>query len=367
MVRSDGRLEGHLASYVLPIRTASVGSSMEDLTSYLEWLSERIDLIVVDGSEPAVFAANHALWASLGRHVPPDPIDRCLNGKAWGVRTGVRIAEREIVVVADDDVRYDDRTLGEAVEAMREADLVRPQNVFSPMPWHAAWDTARTLLNRAFGADHPGTMIVRRSVFCAIGGYRGDVLFENLELVRTVRAMSWRVVDRPDLFVPRLPPSTKTFWEQRPRQAYDDLAEPTRFVATLAVLPALAWSLRRGRPVVPALATAAALGMAALGRHRHGGDAVFPFRTILFAPLWVVERACCEWLALGWWLAGGIPYAGRRIRRAAHTRSELRRWNTSVPARSVAAVAHRSDTGAATPTERDHAPTRTNTAPLPIA
>lgn len=319
-----GGLARHHASYVLPIKTASVGSSMDDLTSYLRWLSERVDVIVVDGSSPEVFAANHALWGSLGRHVQPDPVDRCPNGKVWGVHTGVRIADREIVIIADDDVRYDGRSLHAAIEAVRGADLVRPQNHFSPMPWHAAWDTARILMNRSIGSDHPGTLIVRRSAFAAMGGYRGDVLFENLELVRTVRAVGGTVVDRPDLYVRRLPPSTRTFWGQRPRQAYDDLAEPARFVATLAALPALAWSVRR-RSWAPSLAAAGAIGVAAIGRHRHGGARVFPLRTIFFAPLWVLERACCEWVALAWRIWGGIPYAGGRIRRAAHPRVKLRR------------------------------------------
>jgi len=33
------------------------------------------------------------------------------------------------------------------------ADLVGPQNFFDPLPWHARWDSARTLLNRASGGD----------------------------------------------------------------------------------------------------------------------------------------------------------------------------------------------------------------------
>ncbi len=100
---------------------------------------------------------------------------------------GVLRSRHERVVVADDDVRYDPLTLARVVEALDDADLVRPQNVFDPAPWHARWDTGRTLLNRALGADHPGTCAVRRSTFVRMGGYDGDVLFENLELARTVR------------------------------------------------------------------------------------------------------------------------------------------------------------------------------------
>jgi len=322
---SDGRLMRHVASYVLPIKTTRAGSAMNDLTPYLAWLSERVDLIVVDGSGPDVFAANHAAWATFGRHVEPDPTDRCSNGKVWGVRTGVRIADHDVVILADDDVRYDERSLREAIRAAGTADLVRPQNYFSTMPWHALWDTARTLVNRSIGADHPGTLIVRRGFFLAMGTYDGDVLFENLELVRTVRAAGGLVADRPDLYVRRVPPDARTFWGQRPRQAYDDLAAPARFAATLTALPAIAWGLGRRRWSLLGGGVAALFALAALGRVRHGGARVFPPYAIAFTPLWGLERACCEWVALGWWLRGGIPYAGMRIRRAAHRRSQLRR------------------------------------------
>jgi hypothetical protein len=43
------------------------------------------------------------------------------------------------------------------------------------------------------------------------------------------------------------------------------------------------------------------------------------------APLWVVERAVCIWVALAFRLAGGVPYAGTRLGTAAHSEAELQR------------------------------------------
>ncbi len=87
---------------------------------------------------------------------------------------------------------------------------MRPQNYFSRLPWHARWDTARTLLNRSLGRDYPGTLAVRRSRMLAMGLYDGDVLFENLELIRTVRAHGGSTVAPLDLYVARVPPSAGT-------------------------------------------------------------------------------------------------------------------------------------------------------------
>jgi hypothetical protein len=181
------------------------------------------------------------------------------------------------------------------------------------------------LLNRAFGSDHPGTLGVRRSRLASIGGYDGDVLFENLELARTVLAAGGRVVDAPGIYVRRRPPTPARFLEQRPRQAYDDLAQPARLAFFLALGPALgavAWHRPRGLLLV----AAASVLVAQIGRVRHGGNEVFDRVSPFFAPVWLVERACLVWLAVFRRFArGGCPYAGDVIRRAATPPQVLRR------------------------------------------
>jgi hypothetical protein len=203
---------------------------------------------------------------------------------------------------------------------------VRPQNYFSPLPWHARWDTARTLINRAVGADYPGTLVVRRSVLESTGGYSGDVLFENLELLRTIEAAGAQVVNAPDLFVRRVPPTSAHFWSQRVRQAYDDFALPPRMMLWLSLAPLALWLRAWRRPRLVAVVAVVAVGVAEIGRRRDRGTRVFPASVALLAPLWLAERALCAWLALGSWIVrGGIRYNGQVIARAAHSRRQLRR------------------------------------------
>ncbi|WP_410586312.1 glycosyltransferase [Amycolatopsis sp. lyj-23] len=158
-------------------------------------------------------------------HVPPDPDLRCVNGKVAGVITGLRLVRAERVIIADDDVRYDGETLAAVAGALDGADLVVPQNYFRPTPCHCRWDTARSLLNRAFAHDYPGTLAVRRTAFHRFGCYDGEVLFENLELIRTVRARGGTVRYLRSPLVRRLPPDVRTFLSQRVRQAYDSFAQ----------------------------------------------------------------------------------------------------------------------------------------------
>ena len=102
-------------------------------------------------------------------------------------------------------MRYDERTLAAVVAALETADVVRPQNYFEPLPWHACWDTGRMLLNRVTGGDWPGTLGVRRSALVATGGYDGRAMFENLELVRTIVAAGGREATLFDVFVREAP------------------------------------------------------------------------------------------------------------------------------------------------------------------
>jgi hypothetical protein len=315
--------------YVLPIRCETcVPGAHDALITYLAALAADARVIVADGSPVAVAKVHADRFGSLVVYRRVEEDLRSLNGKVAGVRTGLRHATAERVIIADDDVRYTPNALRIVAGALDRCDLVIPQNVFpdEPMPWHARWDTARSLLNRAIGTDYPGTLAIRRSAFLAIGGYDGNVLFENLELIRTVQAAGGRVSARPDLYVSRLAPSTERFVEQRIRQAYDDFARPARMAISLAVVPATVVAIGRrrwGRLLTSVLATVA---FAELGRRRAGGTAYVHRSTPLFAPVWILERGVCSWLAIGSRLVlGGCSYRGTIIQRAATPRRVLRR------------------------------------------
>jgi hypothetical protein len=323
------------AEYILPLRWTD-DAGLPDLAAYLRRLTDWIPVTVVDGSAPELFEHHRRMFPPAVRHLPLDAGPggaggkgkvAAGNGKVAGVMTGVRASSADLLVIADDDVRYTRESLAAVVHHLGAADVVRPQNYFEPLPWHAQWDTARTLINRAWSADFPGTLALRRGALLATDGY-APVLFENLELIRTITAAGGRAMVMPDLFVARRPPTARHFLKQRIRQAYDDFAQPRRLAAELALLPAILSAAclpsRHRRAVFLGLAFAAVIAAEA-GRRRHNGAAVFPFRAVLCAPPWALERAICIWIALGYRLAGGVPYAGTRLKTAAHSENELRR------------------------------------------
>jgi len=309
------------ATYILPIYLNGT-DDISELGAYLRALDVS-QLIVVDGSDDAIFQQFDREIGGFALHVKPNAPGK--NGKARGVLTGLALATREKIVVADDDVRYDARTLCEALRRLDHADVVRPQNYFSPAPWHAIWDSARSLINRAFDGDWPGSLAFRRSALSR--GYNPDVLFENYELVETIRRRGGRQHVALDLFVPRRPPSFRHFIGQRVRQAYDEFARPWRLLTGLAVLPFLlgGW-LTSGSVAVSGL-LGITMACAAIGWLRAGAWRYFSALSIAAAPLWVVERGVCSWLALFEMLwFGGVRYGGSIIGEAASSRSEMRKW-----------------------------------------
>ena len=346
-------------SYVLPLRRDN-DAGLGELADYVRSLASHVEMIVVDGSDPCLWHRADDAFGGGVLHLRVDPSLTFLNGKVAGVTTGVHAASHEHVVIADDDVRYDLSGLQRLCTLLEHADLVRPQNYFEPLPWHAVWDTARTLLNRAVADDYPGTLGLRRSRFLAMGGYDGNVLFENLELIRTVEASGGRVGNGRDLLVARRPPAVRRFWSQRVRQAYDDFASPGRLALFLSLIPALAGAGRHWGWKAPVAAAGASMVLAEVGRRRDGAAHAFPAVASVVSPLWLLERATCSWIALGSrFLAGGCRYRGRVITTAAHSRRYLRRravlgaGDGEPPDGLVAAVTPRAAARQAAPAQRD--------------
>ncbi len=326
-------------SYILPLKVQG-GENLDDLESYLCWLSQAVaEVIVVDGSTSAVFARNNQRWHRWVTHCRPDPRLTYLNKKVAGVETGISRAKYETIIVADDDVRYTRAGLDIVRTRLSECELVRPHNYFAPRPWHAVWDTGRTLINLAVSGDYPGTLAIRSSTFRRIGGYDGDVLFENLELIRTVEAAGGRVVTPLDLFVARRPPTARHFLSQRTRQAFDDFALPVRLAVSLSLAPVFAATAMRHLRIAALLGAGLPVLIAERGRRRGEARRYYPFICSLCAPAWVTERAITSWVAVYQRLFhGGTRYGDAVIRRAATSRTTLKRRHGARPASAVAAL-----------------------------
>jgi hypothetical protein len=331
-------------SYILPIKASRPVVDAE-WVEYLRWISANArEVLVVDSSDAEIFGRHEASWGQLVRHVPLQPDLATPMGKVGNVMTGVRLARFEKIIIADDDVRYDMASLAQVVRSLDDADVVRPQNYFDPLPWHARWDSGRMLLNRMMGGDWPGTLGVRRGGLLATDGYDGNAMFENLELVRTVIAAGGTERVLLDAFVLRRPSSTPHFWSQRIRQAYDEFARPHRMLWQLATLPLVVALIATGKWRIAVLLAVCVVGVAEAGRRRSGGARFFPASTSLFAPVWLLERAICSWIALVSRVCiGGVRYRGRTLHLAANSMRVLKERHARLQDRPIMTAAHHID------------------------
>lgn len=308
-------------TYILPLRLRNA-AGVEELAGYLQSL-QGVVVIVVDGSAPEIFAIVDRSIGCFAIHVPPSVAGA--NGKARGILTGLALSANEKIVVADEDVRYDTASLQRVLLMLDDADVVRPQNYFLPAPWHAVLDSARVLINRAFDGDWPGTLAFRKAALPK--GYNPNVLFENFELVRTIRARGGIEVIASDCFVARRPPSVEHFFSQRVRQAYDEFARPARLAVQLAVLPAVVAGWALAGFMVPMAFALLAIACATIGWLRGGAYRYFSLLGVFAAPFWMVERAICAWLALyERCVFGGVRYGDSILRAAASSTEELAQW-----------------------------------------
>jgi hypothetical protein len=309
-------------TYLLPFWRAQFSAAViDELADYFRLLrGSGCEVLVVDGSPPAVFARNAEAWDGLCEHVQVDRTFGWLNDKVNGIHTGVSLSRCEKIILADDDIRYTPESLSRVIQLLDRFEVVRPQNFLDPLSWWARLEAARMLINRATlrAGDYPGTCAFLRQSMLAAGPYDGDVLFDNEEIIRHFAQCGAQIRYAVDLFVRKVPPSFRKWIEQRPRQAYEDFGLRAKTAFFLAVLPLfLGCILFLGaKSILFCLGGLSLFSMAIALRGWMRGRARerFAVSTILFAPLWVCERALSTYWALYWFLVrGGYPFGGRLL------------------------------------------------------
>ncbi|MEA2173579.1 MAG: hypothetical protein QOD00_1171 [Blastocatellia bacterium] len=313
---SDAVSSSARCTYILPIRRVRASQTeMKDFAAYFRLLAAAgCEVLVVDGSPEAVFEEHERAWSLSCRHVRVDPQYRYLNGKVNGIHTGVDLASCEKIIIADDDIRYTAENILRACQLLDQHEMVRPQNYLRPLPWWARMEAARMLLNRALlpTGDYPGTCAFLRSTMRRVGHYDGDVLFDNEEIVRHFALRGAKICNALDFFILKRPSTLNKWWEQRPRQAYEDFVMWAKTAFFLSLLP-LGLILVLWAGPLAALAYAAfiscAASLLALRGRRAGGREFFPAWLCLYAPLWILERSLSVYWAIYWRIAhGGYPF-----------------------------------------------------------
>ena len=193
--------------YILPIRASSPTSRASFVGVPAMAVRRAPRRSSSTGPPPRSSRRTPRAWGALVRHVPPSRASSPPMGKVGGVLTGVRLAPRD-----EADRRGRRRALRRAHAAPRSrtrstsADVVRPQNYFDPLPWHARWDTGAHAAQPRRGRRLAGD--ARRSPLAADrrrGRLRRPRDVREPRAVRTVVAAGGREAVLSTSFVPRRP------------------------------------------------------------------------------------------------------------------------------------------------------------------
>ena len=275
------------------------GDELRELAAYLSEIAiSDFEVIIVDGSTPEAFDKNRRVLRWVGRHLAaPQQVDV--------VRAAIDLSSCDKVIVADAKTRYSLSALDDLTSLLEVHEVVEPQDYFDPLPW---WISPLS--------DHAPTFGFRKR---AVRGLRSlDQNTTGHDSVRRLASQGAEVFTTMRLFVRRIPPAFSEWIRDLPRRAEEELAMPARAALFFMLLPAIIGiALTGGLQMAGAFAGALAFTSIVLAmRGRIGAGRFFPWRTCLFAPLWVLQRSVSIYFALLWRVSGGseprrVPIAVR--------------------------------------------------------
>ena len=279
------------------------GGDPRDLANYLSTLSlADCEVVVLDASPRARFDENRRVLRWVSRHVAVRPQHRSLTGAIDPVRAALAVASCEKVIVAGEQVRYDDYAIDTLCRLLDAHEVVEPQDYPDPLPWWSGIDAGRILIHRGIVPypDHGLTFGFRRSAVRGLRSIDGQLFDPSETSVRRLAAVGAEVFSAFELFVRRIPPALDEWVRERPRLADDDFIIPVKSALFFAMIPmAMLLMAFAGLRAMAGYAGAVAFASIVLAvRGRVGASTVFPLRTCLFAPLWVLERSVSVYWAL---------------------------------------------------------------------
>ena len=308
-------------SIVVPIKVGSMAPLEGFAECYRELLraDPDVDLIVADDSAPDVFDRLDRLLGGFPRvdHFRPGLEFRTgANGKTNQVRAAIPRCHGDHVLMIDDDYRPTTETMTLLRAELGQRRVVRAITRLSRPRMTDLVERAGMFTGLALGPDYfCGNLAFDRDLVSP-GFPRGDGLFDELTLVRELRTLGAesRMVTEP--WYPISSVGDGKFLQQRIRYAYEMLKHPGRALLYVAVAPTLALLLVARPAAAVALAVVLTIGAALLGlvgQWRY--PRLAPAFTWLLAPVYFWFIPFAMWLALAFYVTGGMPYGGRRVKR----------------------------------------------------
>ena len=318
---------------IVPLR-AEHDRLLADLASCYRQISREVPgttIVVVDNSTTDLYQTLDVLLADSGvLHMRPSYLGQlALNKKMGNV---LSVAERydfagfDAILLFDDDMRPCGADVLAITAAHTGARIVTSPTVYAQPDIFDTIDTAglhcvnfltrgaQIWGNLSFDGHLLGASDFTRYSLC-------DTVFDELTLLRHLRTKGGVRVQLNGIEVSMLGSqrSLAQFVEQRIRYAYENIAIPVVNVASLTMLPILVL-IFYAMSLSSAISTTLVLSLLPIPISFLGlvsSCSSSPRAASLLAPVWMLSYVLASWMANLYYLVGGYPRSGQRIRRPA--------------------------------------------------
>lgn len=310
-------------SIIVPIKVGSIRPLDGFAECYREVLraDEAVELVVADESPPEVFDWLADRLGPLPRTThfrPENRHPRGANGKLNNVRAAIPHCRGAFVLMVDDDYRPTPGAIAQLRSVLRPGSVVRALTRLSDPGLADLVERAGMLQGLAIAPYYFCGNLAFDRALARPGFPRTDGLFDELAISRELAALGAEAVMVVEPWFPIMPSSRRKFLQQRIRYAYEHLHNVPRATMYLGVVPVLLGLLLVAPLAAAGLAAAITLGtvlLALVGQRRY--PSLAPSLTWLLAPVqfWFLPFAI--WVAAAFYLTGGMPYGGGRVKRPA--------------------------------------------------
>lgn len=315
-------------SIIIPVKIG-FGKDVIEFVKYIHYLSDQMthyeyEIIISNESDDEVFdyINNEMKNRTKVKHIMPDPTYRTgANDKLNGIYAALEYCTYEKILLIDDHYRVSKNTLEQLIPFYEIYDCFKMMPKFDKFPVSALLDLCGMYIINILDPkkQYCGHLCFNKTHITKFGFPSRDSLFDELAIETHLKKNKCSTGYLKNVALEAVQNiSTKRFWEQRIRYAYENMALPIRFAIYLSILPILI-SLLIMNPLL-AVCFAISLSMAVLllafiGQMIYGKKNV-PRFSFLLSPIWFWFYPFTSWIAIVKYFSGGVMFGGRKIKKA---------------------------------------------------
>ena len=320
-------MENYGLSIIIPIKVPSI-SYLEGFADCYNALMQSLDfenelqVLIPNDSRDTIFNEVDCWFNSpnIIHFRPSKDFKIGRNGKLNSVKAALQYVNHELVLLLDDDYRPSITTIRAFKNTLRDNSCLKSMVVYiDPKISDLVNSCGIFFIN--FTTSHRqfcGHLGFKKKDFQEVGFPSHDVLFDELAIELQFRKAGKKVGYDPNVYLEMITHGLGKFWEQRVRYAYENLAYPLRFIFFLMILPV---SILLGVYNIYILLFAV-LAMSIMvwaitfiGQKRYARER-YPKLTWVYGVIWFWIYPFCTWIALFYFLRGGIKFGDQKVKNA---------------------------------------------------